>query len=158
MDIVKGSWPHWLFGFAMEIWNQFLFEEYATRRYEKRTNLCHLVRMTCVYAPVAILVNLATWAAAIATLVVLPIHFFGVKGYSASLAAITFLIFAIWGIGKLVAKLEGRRARLAALPTGAVARTGPGFLVIAKEFAIAKKQKICPVINFTKEASHATHS
>ena len=162
ITIPKGTPQHRVFQIAMDIWDNFV-EWYPKRKYEDGTNFCHFVRMIVVYAPIAVVTNLLMWAVGVATLVVLPIHFFGAAGYIMTVISLAVLAGVIIGVRKLVVM---RREKKALAPKEYVHQSarsdipkGPGFTALAGKYLAAKKAKICPPVVFTdstEEVAHAT--
>jgi hypothetical protein len=159
ITIPKGTRQHRVFEIAMEFWSNFLEYGYNAERYRDGTNFCHFVRMIIVYAPVAILTNLLMWIAAVACLVLLPIHLFGGWGYITTVMSLAVLVAAICGIRKLAKEHRKKHweSVLLSIPEAKPSR-GPSFVDLAVQYVAAKKAKICPPVVFTdtKEVGHVS--
>lgn len=154
MHLNKDSWyVRWYF------WSLGICEEFSdncslTDRAENRgTNLCAFMRVILIYAPLILLLHAIVYAGAIATITVWPIYLFGLKGYILGVSAVVGLVILVFLVINLVwLLLDRRKTRIAAQqqaakPTNADA-ANPGFFHIVRQWVVAKKQKVCPLITF----------
>lgn len=157
MDLNKNSWHVRLFFRSQEICDKFT-DLLQTSNYEERTNLCHYVRVICVYMPFVILFHLIGYGAAIAALTYLPFHLFGnsywyVIGSVAVLATVTYIVclINIYFTAKAEKKPETEEVQKAPKPMPGKPQQGPGFSEVILAYLAAAKKRICPTVNFISE-------
>ena len=157
MVLKKSSSPARAFRLALDIMEGFTDGDYPSHRFERGTNLCHLVRLTVIYMPLIIALHLAFAAWAIYALLVYPIMIFGAGGYFGFLGITTLATAAIVGVVILINRLRRERRRVHAPAPPAEKDTGPGWWEIAFTWLAARKEKICPPVRFSDngEVTHA---
>ena len=167
MELNQKRWYVQWFFFSLYIIDRFT-DGYDEDKYRYRgTNLCHFMRVTLIWAPLVLLLNLAVYGLLLLALVLVPLYYFGLsgsaKGYGiiiAAIIAIVLVVFLIWGAkqltyilqersDKLAEALQERRARKAAER----AANGPGFGSMVWQYAVASKRRICPLITFNQHES-----
>ncbi|MFC1595009.1 hypothetical protein ACFL3E_01115 [Patescibacteria group bacterium] len=154
MDIVidRECWHAKLFFFSVKVWDRFCDTSTADR-YIERTNICHYIRVMCVWMPMVIFLNLMFYTVSMTAVVALPIYLFGIAGYAKTIGVIAgvmalFVIVILcvagfselggWAKGKFVEIVEEKKRR----------RDGTGFAEVVKQYVISKKMKICPPVEF----------
>jgi hypothetical protein len=117
------------------------------KSYEVHTNLCPYMRTILLWLPLALLVNVATWAMAVATVTYIPGRLFGWKGWG-----LTVLVTAA-GVGLLLLMLwlrqwyrERQEARPPKVPDVGPHDRTPGFGSAVREWVRKKHEGICPSI------------
>lgn len=154
MNIDKSSFVGKLFFLALKICEAFTGRTFAYK-YEKGTNLCHFVRVTFFYLPAIISIQGAFWVYISNLLLIIPIKKFGFGGFFITIACtiVTILVFAflIIGLGILADKIP-RLIKRKELETD---NTRPTVQAIFIAWIKAKKQKICPLINFEEGTKNA---
>ena len=151
MNLNRGQWHVRLFFWALGIWDEFARNGDTSYQYVDGTNLCHFVRTITVYAPLVILLHGGLIAAAVYSVILLPVELFGAVTYSRILAGLVLLAGAVIGIKALVRYREKRswmkpEVRIVKAPPPIA--TGPSFWAIMLEWLISQKKKICPMIRF----------
>ncbi len=106
-----------------------------------------------VYMPLVLLLHTAFAAAAVVSLIALPIYLFGGIGYGWTLAAIAVVIGTILGVRMTLRRAARRkRAQVRFIGGGREKRPAvtkePGFFEVLWVYLIAAKKKICPLITF----------
>lgn len=116
------------------------------------------MRVSLLWGPAIILLNIVFYAAAIASVTYLPIHLFGFGGYGRIIAAIIALIAFIWLSSLAEAAFKDwlyqrkvnriMREDASATEVAPTINKGPSFASVVVTYAAATKQKICPTITF----------
>lgn len=146
MDINKesfdGKWFFWSLGICDKFTKKSL--EY---KYRNQTNLCHFVRVTCVYVPIILLTQLLFWACAIAV-AILPIHLFGFIGFMKTTGMILLAVAGVILFFATVILIQIGCEKIPELFSDTNDESKSPSIFI--EWVKAKKRKICPIINFTR--------
>jgi hypothetical protein len=120
-------------------------------KYEHHTNLCHFVRVALFYAPIILLLQILFWAYAITALVIIPAYLFGfmsfLKTFGIVVGGIVALFLALIVID-LVVRMGYNGVRDWMKDFWYEHRHAPTLLTVVVEWAKAKKQRICPIVNF----------
>ncbi len=166
MNINQQSWHFSLFQFGLKMIDRFLGQLDSaypySERYEKRTNLCHYMRVILVYVPMILGLYAATVGGAVYVAMILPIKLFGISScvwviaFAASFITLTALVvFAMMLCAELYGRLSAR-VRVAAMNKQFAAATvtrGPGFGELLLDWLEARKARVCPLITFEDSAS-----
>ncbi|HEY4475497.1 MAG TPA: hypothetical protein VJB92_02115 [Candidatus Paceibacterota bacterium] len=154
MDLDRNSWHVRLFFWSQGICDNFTDWDKACE-YKKHTNLCHYVRVICVYMPFVILFHLTGYGAAIIALTYLPFRLFGtgywyVLGSIAALASITYaiLLTSRYFANRPEKEPEIEETQKALEPIAEQPKKSPGFFEVIFAYLAAAKKRICPVVNF----------
>lgn len=161
MEFNKSRWYVQWFFLSLRVTDHFRNKD-TEYRYRSGTNLCHFMRVTLFWAPLVVAFHVALYGLALAALVVVPLHYFGLTGaaviYGVILlsAAAVFLLFAgIWGANELVGVIDRKLSEASAsgqeqrqLAAARKAERGPGFFSILWQYLVAVKRRICPIITF----------
>ena len=156
VNLSKDDWRARMFFWSLDIWEEF-FQLYTGCG--ERTNLCHFVRVICVWMPLVLILHLALAAAAIMGVTVLPITLFGWTVWMV-MAAIVSLIIGGIVIKQAIAR-RPRARRVEALPEKPPMLDethhrqprkrkpeGPSTWSIIWTWVVAQKQRGCPPVNF----------
>lgn len=162
MDLDRNAWFVKLFFWSLGIVGAFRPDNWnfeAWRIEKNGTNLCFAVRVTFLYMPLILLGHAVLFVASIFILIVLPIQFFGVMSYAATVAFIATVVMVIWQFKKIADRkmeskyaqqAETQRKSLVEIPVVivAIAPKGPGFFEVFWAYLVATKHKVCPSIKF----------
>lgn len=168
MELDRRQWYVRWFFWSLGIWDEFRDRGDLWWVESRGTNLCHFIRVTLIWAPLVLLLNALVYAAAFATLTVIPVVYFGSTFYVSLIVAIVAIVGAVWGTKKLL-KHHNRREeavrRSSPAPTAHVAPETaafapaaprvPGFFAVLWMYLVAAKRKICPTINFRQPYGRA---
>jgi hypothetical protein len=144
MKLNKSSWYVRWFFWSLGIWDEFLGDDKVWQVEVRGTNLCHFLRVMCVYAPFVLTIHAIVYAGVIAVVTALPIYLFGVWGWG-TLVAFGLLI---WGAIVFRARwLERPRLRQAA-PEPESPPSGPSFRAVIAARLAAQKSRVCPLVTF----------
>lgn len=154
MVIARESWHYSLFKFGLKVINLFM-GEYYTSYFENGTNLCHYMRVILVYLPLILLIWLATLAATVYVAVITPIKLFGISDYLWTLGIIAAVTVGIVLVSIMISLVfDGflmsliRRRRVRRLER--IVAPELNFLELMGQWLVAKKQKVCPQLEFVK--------
>lgn len=167
MELNEKRWYVQWFFFSLYVIDRFT-DGYDEETYRRRgTNLCHFMRVTLIWAPLVLLLNLAVYGLLLSALVLVPLYYFGLFGsmkiYGVIIGiilAIVFIALLIWaaheitrmlheGSSKLADAIQENKARKAAHE----AVNGPSFGTMVWRYAVATKRRICPLITFNQHES-----
>lgn len=162
MDIREGSFAFRLFFWALRICEAFTDRELAYKYERRGTNLCHYIRVIFLYAPLILFGQLLFWAAAVAVLLVIPSYWFSFAGWAKFLGILAVcialfigVIFAIyWAQGKAgewKAQLEEKKREKLYASDFQPQPASPTVWQMVKEWLVAQKKKICPLIKWNYE-------
>ncbi|MEW6408102.1 MAG: hypothetical protein AB1465_05425 [Patescibacteria group bacterium] len=155
----KSRWVKAFF-WSLGIIDKFTNHEYYSQRqkYESGTDLCHLIRVIFVYMPLVFLLHLSLFAAGVLFCLVLPIIWFGIKGYFIILGVVAGLIVSVILFGgvlvlfnKIIEKIKGSTRTE---KSESVEEDSKNLSVI-KLWLQAKKDKICPIVVFRNSSEAA---
>jgi len=153
LALSKDKWFVKLYIEADKVWTKFSDDTITSD--ELNTNLCYFIRVTFVYLPMVVLMHVAAIIGLVAGLTATPIYYFGFSGYS----QIVVLVLAFFGVvsgilfwkSKIDAdpfyyqkKREKRKRKREERE-----KNGPGFFATIHLWLMAKKHKICPLIEIT---------
>ena len=155
MELHRNRWyVHWFF-LSLAVCDTFA-DRYRRNNHEKGTNLCQFMRVTLVWAPLALALNVLVYGLMLAALTAAPIYFYGVGGYVSIVTAIALVV----GIVILIGFLRRQSARAAAnRPQRPVVETvsrpaklnkGPSFGQVLWSYLVALKHRICPIITWNE--------
>jgi len=134
-----------------------------TYKYERRgTNLCHYIRVIFLYVPLILLAQLLFWAAAVAVLLVIPTYWFSFAGWAKFLGIVALIIalffgfvFACMWLSDKVKewRQEMKKAKIKKLYASCPQPQpdSPTVWQMIKEWVLAQKKKICPLIRWNYE-------
>jgi len=157
MDLNRNKWyVRWYF-WSLGIVDEFCDRGDNSKHFEKAgTNLCAFMRMIMVYAPLILLFTAIVYAAGIASVTVLPIYFFGLKGYGIILGAIVVLVLGICLAMMVYNSLTKKRLAKEQMAKPAdTDATNPSFFRVVWQWLVAKKQKVCPLVTFVQDKKEA---
>lgn len=163
MNLNKQQWyVRWFFT-CLAVIDEFA-GDHGDRVYKNRhgASLCPFVRVSLIWGPLIILLHLVVYAGAIVSVTLLPIILFGFGSYITLIAGITGVIAVIWLCKKAEDALKQWRRRVrearwqAAIeapesdeqPKTEAVKKGPSFASVLWSYAVAAKQRVCPIINF----------
>ena len=98
MDLNITKWYVRLFFWSLGMWDRFWHGWDTGHRYEQRTNLCHFVRVICVWMPLVLALHVALGLATAFVLVALPIRFFGWGTYLPTLMVLGLIAVLVGAI------------------------------------------------------------
>lgn len=145
MDLNKQSWYVRWFFWSLGVLEEFV--EYHTYEYRNGTNLCHFVRVVFAYAPLALVLNLAFYAAAVGVVTVWPVYLFGwgsyltILGFVGGVGLVYLVGCWLWSLRSDQEVTKEEAASSAVDPE-------PSFSQVVWEAVVAKKRKVCPLIRF----------
>lgn len=134
MDIKKENTLYRLFMWCLGICDKFT-DKYLSSRYRNQTNLCHFVRVIIFYTPMILAFHLLVLGSVIGVLI-LPFFLFSLEAVGAGLLVLIMGVLGIFAVGFIISKLSN------------FPKTENETWKLVKEFAKAKKAKICPYIYF----------
>ena len=165
MNLKKQQWYVGWFFICLTIIDEFL-DDYGHRKYKyyDGANLCTFMRVSLLWGPLIIALHIAIYSAAIASVTYLPVYLFGFDGYGWIIGAIIGVVAVIWLINALdnawkdwlrQRRYDRQSAKVMA-PTAPsetdymeeIGHKGPSFISVLWDYAVAIKQRICPIINF----------
>lgn len=162
MNLAVETWYVRWFFWSVQILHAFRgrdwWENEQRRIRERGTNLCAFVQTTILWAPVVLALHLALYGGGIAALTAVPIYFFGFWGYAWGAGAIIAIVCVVVALALLLDWESERRKKHPELvyeqqkkaePTEKKP-ADPSFFAIFWAWLTAKKQKVCPLITFTK--------
>ena len=132
---------------------------------KRGTNLCMFVQSMLIWAPLVIILHLVLYGSALAALTAIPIYFFGFWGYAWGVGSIggviAVIVAALWCLKWSIEQREKRRAaantqKKEEKPSSKKAPSAPSFFTIFWRWIVAKKQKFCLLIAFTKPTKEQT--
>ena len=158
MDINKKQWYVRWFFFCLALIDEFMDKrDWRVSQYRHRADLCSFMRVSLLWGPAVILLHIAFYTAAIASVTYLPVQLFGFGGYGLIIGAIVALTFAVWLAQKVWSTWEDwswQKQRAEALEAESAAnemestQKEPSFASVVWSYMVAVKQKVCPIINF----------
>ena len=152
MELHRNRWyVHWFF-LSLTVCDTFA-DRRTRHRYEAGTNLCHLMRVNLVWAPLAIAFNLLVYGIVLTALTLAPIYLFGFGGWFDTVVGIVLVVGIIMLVGYLHrAHDRALRARAEKVVVAKVAKQnkGPGFGQVFWSYAVATKQRICPIVTWNE--------
>jgi len=117
------------------------------------TNLCAFIRALIVWTPLILAAHVLVYALAGFVLMAVPLALLGVVGYLIALGVVGAIVLAIWGLIKWVNYRDDKRWRarqsISQEELPSPADDQPSFTEVAWKWAVAQKQKVCPLISFT---------
>ena len=138
-----------MFFWSLGIWNEFTERNEAYHVAWRGTNLCHFVRVICLYLPLVFLLYVGTLAATMFTLIVLPIELFGGSAYVLIVVSATFVTVLI--IAAVRHRRVARERRWESVPTRAPSSPRrPSFVSVVWQGIVATKRHVCPLITFAE--------
>lgn len=153
MKLDKNTWYVKWFFWSLGICEEFL-ERYDLQKNAlgKGTNLCFFVQCVLFYAPLIVVLNLGSYIAALAVVTVVPIYYFGFTAYLWILGVLGALIALVYLCGfRLPDYLEKRKEKKSGEKNNKQDSANPSFRKLIFAWLGAKKQKVCPTINFVNE-------
>lgn len=144
--VEEGSFMYRWFAWSLKVietWN--VDDKQPNSKYLNGTSLCHMMRVILLLAPMALLIECGIICLLVFSFIIFPVRMLGTGtwalGTFARLVALAVVELVIW---------IARRPRIK-LPD-AVSRpyTFTSLLVAS---LVAQKQKICPLVTFSKKAS-----
>lgn len=154
-------WHAKLYFWALRVWHGFVDRaEYQTSRYSKRTNLCYYIRVIVLWVPLVVLSYVAVLGGITYALFILPVKLFGLREFWTVVGVIALVVGIIVGIVFLASLFVRGVRRAVRFPLDYLEQRQeqkreagkPSFASLIKEWIVAKKQKICPLINFGQPA------
>ncbi len=149
------------------------YKNYSNNRavFEKGTNLCHYIRVSAVWGPGIIFLQLLTVSMVMGALFFMPLQVFGLGGYLTSIGVVAILATLVFGIYCLVDWAETTKSgkRLgdwldrwvgdpifrADLRTRKYLRfnnrEGVSIWSMVWTFIVTMKQQVCPLINIKED-------
>ena len=162
MQLDSSRWfVRWYF-WSQGIWDEFSDRSDLWRVEEKGTNLCHFMRVTLVWAPLVLLLNIAVYGAAIASLTVVPVVLFGFTFYLSLIGALATIALIVWAIKRDRTTtperqpLETRTRATEPVVEKPRVGAGPGFWKTLWLYLVAVKAKVCPTITFNGAEGQAS--
>ncbi len=163
MELDRRQWHVRWFFWSLGIWEEFMEQGQEWRVEHNGTNLCHFMRVTLVWAPLVLLLNLAVYGAAISALTIIPAVLFGLTSYVSLVIAIVLIVGIVWGAKWYFAAQRSkprptntvRPEPIASAPVQHTPR-GPGFFEILWKYIVAVKKKFCPIITFRQPQRSAS--
>ena len=166
MELNKNRWYVQWFFLSLRIVDRFTGgqDEYWHAEGGHATNLCQFMRVTLIWAPLVVALNLTVYGLVLGALIFVPLYYFGLTGsltiygvILALLASASVLVFLIWvairltsvirdGSSELAYVLRKRKERKAAERAG----KGPSFGSLIWQYAVAVKRRVCPIITFNQ--------
>lgn len=166
MELNKNRWYVQWFFLSVHIINCFTGNdnEYVYKR--RGTNLCQFMRVTLLWAPIVVLLNLAIYGLLLSAFVFVPLHFFGVTGslsiygvILAIVAALFVLVLLIWGAVSLKDVVQDGTSHVAHVlrerkerKAAERAVKGPSFGSLVWQSVVATKRRFCPTITFNEQS------
>ena len=164
MELKSNRWYVQWFFLSLHIMRRFTGKDEEWRYKRQGTNLCQFMRVTLIWAPLIVLLNVVMYGLVLGAIVIVPLREFGVWGtlsifgvILAIILAIAVFIFLIWGahvlkdtiedrVPDITAAMRERKERKAAER----ARKGPSFGSLVWQWVVATKQRFCPTITFNE--------
>lgn len=147
MNLAKTSWHARLFFWSLGIWDEFTGWD-TEWQFRDGTNLCHYVRVICLYLPLVFLVHLSLLLGAVSAVTALPFYLFGM-GYVATAVGIALAVLTIFGLVKGVDKLVEKFHTVAMeAEKRPKVDKGPGFFKVLWTWLVAQKKRVCPGVTF----------
>jgi len=148
LNINKSSWHYKVYTFNSQWWaawtNQSDYHTYKMNN--DKIGLCEYMRMILLWGPLAILSNIVPIMAVWLAFFMFPMSISGIGG-------VIWLFVAIGAFGasgvcleKFLSYRENKKSQAATDMTHNNAIPDSGFRVIAKEFVISIKTKVCPIL------------
>lgn len=163
MDLKKQQWYVGWFFTCLAVIDEFMDErEVRVWRHRHGANLCTFMRVSLIWGPFIIALHIIVYGGAIASITYLPVHLFGFGGYAWIIGAIAGLVGTIWLL-KIANRAwnamqqrqrDARRGKAFAEmstvvePSAEPVDKGSSFASIVWSYAVAVKQRVCPIINF----------
>jgi len=123
-------------------------------RLRDRTDLCHFFRTIFVYMPLTLLCNLLFWAMVVFFLYISPVLLFGTwKAPALQFGIITVVALLVWVCLFMGDKLAKWRYRRPERRHERRQRSAENKLRIIREWLRAKKEKVCPLVEFVDSAT-----
>ena len=164
MELHTNRWYVQWFFLSLRVIDRFTGgnDEYWHAENGMSTNLCQFMRVTLIWAPLVVALNLAVYGLVLSALIFVPLYYFGLDGsltiYGAILiffTAVALLAFLFWvavtltsiirdGSSELAYVLRRRKERKAAERT----TNGPSFGSLIWQYVVAVKRRVCPIITF----------
>jgi uncharacterized membrane protein len=153
MNLNTEQWYVRWFFWSLGIWEEFN-ETYQAHSVEiNGTNLCFFVRTIVLYVPVVLLSHAIAFGLCLLAFVVAPIMMFGGRYYAYGVGAIVAIVAVLFGAvffyeyvqNKKDAKREWNGQRVRRTPSA----REPSFGKLLWDWAVAQKQKVCPMITFS---------
>lgn len=141
--VKEGTRVYRWFAWALEIVNKFSIhsDDNPAKDYlAEGTNLCHMLRVMLVWAPLILLFELVVTGFVVYLLVVWPVEKIGIAGFLTDWGIRLAIIVSGYSLAVAYTKLS----RAETVEEGIRVM---GFLV---EAIVAKKRKICPFVTFEK--------
>jgi hypothetical protein len=141
--VVEGSWVYRVFLWALQYRAAFTRNTSLVYQHEYRTNLCFLVRVIALYVPLITAIRLATLGGIMAAFLGVPIWLFSARGFG---------LFLLWPIGFFAVFMIGFwiHDSFSVKVSADAKRQISHFGHVAQEYLLAKKSKLCPLVEFQK--------
>ena len=155
MKIDKNTWHAKLFFWSMRAWRKFKFgqnwdkEVLVKDLLKGGTNLCEYIRVMFLWMPLVLLLHIVFYGTILAAFLVVPIALFGVGSYLKATGSIVGTvivgIIALFTFVFIIDQLSRRLSpRIRKIKRGEFS----GFPRVLSEWAKAKKEKVCPFVEF----------